>query len=537
MKPVGLWVVLAGICLGATPDPKAQSSARASLSGRVVDTSGKPLSGAAVRLDREGLTTSRTNTSASGEYRLGIESSDQTYSLIAYKADFLAESTNFFLSAAQDVKADFVLHDDTSIAGSVVALDKSPLNSVVVQAIRLGPKSGSGDKEPDAQTPTPTTLADIESAPLQPGLLGEYFQAGHRLSVLPDPDSLGQPAFRRVDRAVQFPDLTQFDAPDLHDNFYVGWNGFLRVSKHGRYTFYLTSDDGSRLSIDGKRLVDNDGPHSPLEKSGAIELTSGDHRLIVEYFQRDGPASCVLSWTAPGLAKQVVPPEVLFHRRSAFSRNEARRRQSIDTTLTDEKGIFRLRRLAPGQYQVRCHVLGGFTNSEPLLVRESPLLEPPLVSFEVAPFKKGSWRTDGTHEGLAGSVVHRIYSDPGLAGSIWFGTSGGLSRFDGKDFRNLTMEQGLSDNDVRSILCEPNGVAWLGTMRGVTRLDPITGETRRFTMKDGLLGNWVLSVAREPGGTLWFGTDFKKGVSRYDGKEFRNFTEAWPTDVPVPVIS
>ena len=53
---------------------------------------------------------------------------------------------------------------------------------------------------------------------------------------------------------------------------------------------------------------------------------------------------------------------------------------------------------------------------------------------------------------------------------LWFGTSGGLSRFDGKSFRNFTVADGMLESNVYALAVAPNGDVWAGTRRGVTRL-------------------------------------------------------------------
>src|SRR6185503_6145871 len=81
---------------------------------------------------------------------------------------------------------------------------------------------------------------------LEPGLVGEYFA----LAAAPD----------------GFPNLATGVKPT-----------FVRVDKAGKTTFWTQSDDGSRLVLDGKVVVDNGGDHPMTEKSGSAELTAGDH--------------------------------------------------------------------------------------------------------------------------------------------------------------------------------------------------------------------------------------------------------------------
>ena len=67
--------------------------------------------------------------------------------------------------------------------------------------------------------------------------------------------------------------------------FAIDYTGRFWIDKPGLYRFALTSDDGSRLDIDDQTIVDNDGLHSAVTKSGSVELSGGIHRIRVQYFQ------------------------------------------------------------------------------------------------------------------------------------------------------------------------------------------------------------------------------------------------------------
>ena len=52
----------------------------------------------------------------------------------------------------------------------------------------------------------------------------------------------------------------------------IVYNGFILIPRDGIYTFYSKSNDGSALYIDGKELINNDGPHGTYERFDQIEL-------------------------------------------------------------------------------------------------------------------------------------------------------------------------------------------------------------------------------------------------------------------------
>jgi len=67
--------------------------------------------------------------------------------------------------------------------------------------------------------------------------------------------------------------------------FAIEYTGRFWIEKPALYGFALTSDDGSRLFIDDQAIVDNDGLHPPVTKSGIVELSGGIHSIRVQYFQ------------------------------------------------------------------------------------------------------------------------------------------------------------------------------------------------------------------------------------------------------------
>jgi hypothetical protein len=91
------------------------------------------------------------------------------------------------------------------------------------------------------------------------------------------------------------------------------YSGLIRVPSDGIYTFYLKSNDGSRLFVDGKELIENDGNHGAVEEPGQLGLRAGYHTIMVKYIQCGGGKSLIVSWKGPGFEKEVIPENVLFH--------------------------------------------------------------------------------------------------------------------------------------------------------------------------------------------------------------------------------
>lgn len=88
----------------------------------------------------------------------------------------------------------------------------------------------------------------------------------------------------------------------------------LQIDKAGKYNFYLQSDDGSKLYVDGQIVVNNDGGHGVIEKEGSIELTEGRHALTVEFFNNGGGFWIDAFYKGPGIPKQIIPADKLFRK-------------------------------------------------------------------------------------------------------------------------------------------------------------------------------------------------------------------------------
>ena len=96
------------------------------------------------------------------------------------------------------------------------------------------------------------------------------------------------------------------------ENFGIVFSGSIQINSSGNYTFYTRSDDGSKLYIDGKQVVDNDGIHAPRERSGSISLSQGRHAIEVRFFERTEGQVLEVRYAGPGVSKRPIPNNVLF---------------------------------------------------------------------------------------------------------------------------------------------------------------------------------------------------------------------------------
>lgn len=174
---------------------------------------------------------------------------------------------------------------------------------------------------------------------------------------------------------------------------------------------------------------------------------------------------------------------------------------------------------------------------------------------------------NASHQGLS---VREIVEDN--AGNVWFGTSGGLIKYDGKNFTVYAEQEGLDDEEVWGLTIDSEGLFWVGTIKGVFHFDGkkftpfilpdskvenpqhmlsdkmvfkfledrdgtmwlVTdgngifkyrdGKFIHLTKKNGLTDNNPADIFKDSRGNIWIGT-YYGGVSKFDGKKYTNFTQ------------
>lgn len=125
------------------------------------------------------------------------------------------------------------------------------------------------------------------------GLRGEYFD---------NKELEGTPRIRidenlDYDPANRPPDPFLFKAP-----MSIRWTGELVPTVSGLYTLSLETDDGCRLFIDGKKLVDSWVERPAQSDKVMIELEAGKHyKMVVEYFDGGGDCLAKMYWKAPDI--------------------------------------------------------------------------------------------------------------------------------------------------------------------------------------------------------------------------------------------
>jgi hypothetical protein len=144
---------------------------------------------------------------------------------------------------------------------------------------------------------------------VEPGY--EYYEAEYGGVTMPDFDE---------DNLVATGGTDNFDIDELRqrgDDFAFRFFQEIEIPETGDYTFYTRSDDGSRLFVDGERVVNNDGIHAPQTDSGTVTLSEGTHDITVTYFENDGGEELTVEWDGPSFGREVIPDDVLSNRSGA----------------------------------------------------------------------------------------------------------------------------------------------------------------------------------------------------------------------------
>ena len=256
------------------------------LSVRIADLNGKPIEGLLARLP-PGL--------------LGATALSATRLEVAFSGPVERESA--------EAIANYAIDHDVAISAAtlskdhrVVTLTTSAIDLSNDYVLTLG----------GVKSPTGTPLRDgvrlhyhLQPGDVGTGLKAEFYEGREFKDLLAT----------RLDETIDF-DWAEGEPPDpaVHAyNFCVRWSGQLLPRYSDSYTITTVSDDGIRLSIDGKKVIDNWTDHGPTEDSGTVTLESGKrYDILIEYFQGGSTACAKLLWSSSKQAQEIIPASQLF---------------------------------------------------------------------------------------------------------------------------------------------------------------------------------------------------------------------------------
>jgi len=93
------------------------------------------------------------------------------------------------------------------------------------------------------------------------------------------------------------------------------FTGYFHAPKDGVYSFTTTSEDGTKLYVGDRLLVDNDGQHRPQSRVGFVALEAGYHPLRVEYFETNDTNVFIVRMSGPGIEDDVLAADRLWRLR------------------------------------------------------------------------------------------------------------------------------------------------------------------------------------------------------------------------------
>jgi subtilisin family serine protease len=218
----------------------------------------------------------------------------------------------------------FTIGDAETRAGSLLIAARSnnstlvPVNGVVFagtdanRTVTINPAAGQNGTSVITIIVSDGYLAVTNSITVTVGPVGAIGD-GLAATYFNNKDFTGTTVLR-IDPQVNFNWGNGSPDPAIHaDTFSVRWTGQVLPAFSETYTFYTTSDEGIRLSVNGVRIIDNWASHAAVVNTGTVKLTAGVRaNILLEYFENTGSAVTKLEWSSPRRTREVVPQSRLF---------------------------------------------------------------------------------------------------------------------------------------------------------------------------------------------------------------------------------
>ena len=179
---------------------------------------------------------------------------------------------------------------------------------------------------------TPSRPAESGARKLQHGLLGTYFSRA---------DCSGE-VLKRLDAQVNFDWADKPAAPGLPtEDFSVRWTGQVQAQHSENYTFHVEADDGVRVWLGDRQIIDEWRQQSTTLVSLPVALNAGQfYPLTVEYFSAKPPAMAKLKWSSPSTPLGVIPASRLHPPNAPSASPPGERRLGLDRGVVTWDGSF-----------------------------------------------------------------------------------------------------------------------------------------------------------------------------------------------------
>ena len=146
-------------------------------------------------------------------------------------------------------------------------------------------------------------------------------------------DFAGTPAFK----SISLPSALDFEVPSIgSENWCARWSGEIKVPEAGDYVLRTTADDGARVIIGGRTIIEDWGDgHAPTAFDGEIRLAAGWQPIVIDYFQGSGGGALTVAWAKKGSEPQPLRDSELRTRPGAGMDSQDRRISAyrIETSL------------------------------------------------------------------------------------------------------------------------------------------------------------------------------------------------------------
>ncbi|QCR22380.1 PA14 domain-containing protein [Pontibacter sp. SGAir0037] len=176
----------------------------------------------------------------------------------------------------------------------------------------------------------PLNPAEMSAKKENSGMAVNVYQFSSDIVNLPEINGEMLPVMSGSINALHLDDQ---DFGSFQENFAIHASGYLNIKKTTNIVFRLVCDDGARLFIDDKLVVDNGGNHGLEPKDGEIILKAGRHPFKVEYYQGKFGKGVSLQWRPYGSEEFVVVPPSVF----TFNGADIKRTQQAPIAVKKEE--------------------------------------------------------------------------------------------------------------------------------------------------------------------------------------------------------
>ncbi len=138
----------------------------------------------------------------------------------------------------------------------------------------------------------------------QHGLLARYYN---------NVNLAGPPEVEKIDKKIDFGWGNERPQKNISGDFSVTWEGRIKIDKSEEYTFYILSDEGARLFLDDKIIIDTwSDKKRMMEHSGHAKLEKGFHKIKLDYYFDKRHATIQLLWSSPSFKRRIVGNRILY---------------------------------------------------------------------------------------------------------------------------------------------------------------------------------------------------------------------------------